>query len=151
MKLKKGSLEAKKFMAKIRAKKGKPKKVNGVKYKKPKLFKPTKKETTKAVKRLVKESLHTDKNSHNYKISISGNIKLSPSNLKFLEIVKKNSKGYNFRAKILWGQPVVLKETKQGTPVEAFNNIGEFDECKIFADELNKGQKYINVKIKTKK
>ena len=31
MKLKKGSLEAKRFMAKIRAKKGKSKKVSGVK------------------------------------------------------------------------------------------------------------------------
>ena len=136
MKLKKGSLEAKRFMAKIRAKKGKTKKVSGIK---------------KTLRKKTPTKKHTDINSHNYKISISGNIKLSPSNLKFLEIVKKNSKGYNFRAKILWGQPVVLKETKQGTPVEAFNNIGEFDECKIFADELNKGQKYINVKIKTKK
>jgi hypothetical protein len=54
MKLKKGSLEAKKFMAKIRAKKGKPKKVSGVK-------KPSVKKT------------HTDIKSHNYKISISGN------------------------------------------------------------------------------
>ena len=136
MKLKKGSLEAKRFMAKIRAKKGKPKKVSGI---------------NKSLRKKTPTKNHTDIKSHNYKISISGNIKLSQSNLKFLEIVKKNSKGYNFRAKILWGQPVVLKETKQGTPVEAFNNIGEFDECKIFADELNKGQKYINVKIKTKK
>ena len=53
MKLKKGSIEAKKFMAKIRAKKGKPKKVSGVK-------KPSVKKT------------HTDIKSHNYKISISG-------------------------------------------------------------------------------
>lgn len=59
MKLKKGSIEAKNFMAKIRAKKGKPKKVSGVK--KPSVKKtPTKK--------------HTDINSHNYKISISGEI-----------------------------------------------------------------------------
>lgn len=57
MKLKKGSLEAKRFMAKIRSKKSKPKKVSGVK--KPSVKKtPTKK--------------HTDINSHNYKISISG-------------------------------------------------------------------------------
>lgn len=53
MKLKKGSLKAKRFMAKIRAKKGKPKKVSGVK-------KPSVKKT------------HTDIKSHNYKISISG-------------------------------------------------------------------------------
>lgn len=55
MKLKKGSLEAKRFMAKIRAKKGKLKKVSGVK-------KPSVKKT------------HTDIKSHNYKISISGEI-----------------------------------------------------------------------------
>jgi hypothetical protein len=53
MKLKKGSLEAKRFMAKIRAKKGKAKKVSGVK-------KPSVKKT------------HTDIKSHNYKILISG-------------------------------------------------------------------------------
>lgn len=53
MKLKKGSLEAKKFMAKIRAKKSKAKKISGVK-------KPSVKKT------------HTDIKSHNYKISISG-------------------------------------------------------------------------------
>jgi len=56
MKLKKGSLEAKRFMSKIRAKKGKPKKISGVK-------KPSVKKT------------HTDIKSHNYKISISGNSK----------------------------------------------------------------------------
>lgn len=58
MKLKKGSLEAKRFMAKIRAKKGKPKKVSGVK------------KTSKVKKTPTKK--HTDINSHNYKISISG-------------------------------------------------------------------------------
>ena len=53
MKLKKGSLKAKRFMAKIRTKKSKSKKVSGVK-------KPSVKKT------------HTDIKSHNYKISISG-------------------------------------------------------------------------------
>ena len=55
MKLKKGSLEAKRFMAKIRAKKGKSKKVSGVK-------KPSVKKT------------HTDIKSHNYKIIKDKNI-----------------------------------------------------------------------------
>ena len=75
MKLKKGSKAARDFMAKLRASRGKKKKVSGTK--KPKLFKPTKLQTKKAVQRLVKESLkpkkvHTDVKSHNYRISISG-------------------------------------------------------------------------------
>jgi hypothetical protein len=57
MKLKKGSLEAKRFMAKIRAKKGKPKKVSGIK---------------KTLRKKTPTKNHTDINSHNYKISISG-------------------------------------------------------------------------------
>ena len=59
MKLKKGSLEAKQFMAKIRAKKGKPKKVSGIK---------------KTLRKKTPTKKHTDINSHNYKISISGEI-----------------------------------------------------------------------------
>jgi transposase-like protein len=73
MKLKKGSLEAKKFMEKIRAKKGKPKKISGVK-------KPSVKKT------------HTDIKSHNYKISISGiEKKLSSSAIKELKKIAKIS------------------------------------------------------------
>jgi len=58
MKLKKGSKAAKDFMAKIRAKKGKskPKAKKVGAYKKPTLFKPTKKQTAAAVKRLVKQA-----------------------------------------------------------------------------------------------
>jgi len=75
MKLKKGSKAARDFMAKLRASRGNKKKLSGTK--KPKLFKPTKLQTKKAAKRLVKESLkpkkvHTDVKSHNYRISISG-------------------------------------------------------------------------------
>jgi hypothetical protein len=43
--------------------------VSGKKYPKPKLFKPTKKQTKKAAQRLVKQS-HKDTNSHNVKLSI---------------------------------------------------------------------------------
>jgi len=58
MKLKKGSKAAKDFMAKIRVKKGKskPKAKKIGAYKKPTLFKPTKKQTAAAVKRLVKQA-----------------------------------------------------------------------------------------------
>lgn len=86
MKLKKGSAEAKKFMASIRAKKkgakkatakklSGTKKIAGVKYPKPKLFKPTKKETSAAAKRLAKQSLHKDTKSHNVKISVVSGLK----------------------------------------------------------------------------
>ena len=112
MKLKKGSLEAKKFMAKIRAKKGASKKVSGVKYKKPKLFKPTKKETTKAVKRLVKESLHTDKNSHNYKISISGVENLIKDRNLYEKMLKAKKSLINEHLKIL-KQKSLSKETQK--------------------------------------
>ena len=57
MKLKKGSLEAKKFMAKIRAKKSKPKKVSGIK---------------KTLRKKTPTKKHTDIFSHNYNITISG-------------------------------------------------------------------------------
>ena len=46
------------------------KKISGSKYPKPKLFKPTKKQTKDATKRLVKESLHKDNKSHNVKINV---------------------------------------------------------------------------------
>jgi transposase-like protein len=72
MKLKKGSLEAKRFMAKIRAKKGKPKKISGVK-------KPSVKKT------------HTDIKSHNYKISING---LTNSQIADFKLSKERLKEY---------------------------------------------------------
>lgn len=68
MKLKKGSKEARDFMAKIRGKKKGTKKV--VKKRAPK--KVVKKVVTKkAVKKIAGEK-HTDIKSHNYKINISG-------------------------------------------------------------------------------
>ena len=70
MKLKKGSKEAKAFMAKLRAaRKGAG---AGIKYKKTKLVKPTKLQTKKTTRRKLSGEQHTDNNSHNYRISISG-------------------------------------------------------------------------------
>jgi hypothetical protein len=71
MKLKKGSLEAKRFMAKIRAKKGKPKKVSGIK---------------KTLRKKTPTKKHTDINSHNYNISISGVNKIAKD--KFNKVVQ---------------------------------------------------------------
>ena len=126
MKLKKGSLEAKRFMAKIRAKKGKSKKVSGVK-------KPSVKKT------------HTDIKSHNYKISISGNKKkFNKEILDFLNKEGKKSKGFTYRAKVLWGQEIVLKE-KNGVPIQKFV-FNDFQLCVDISKELNKGQKYTKIK-----
>lgn len=106
MKFKKGTKEAKAFMEKLRASKGKSKKkLSGVKkntsvlsgtYKKPKLFKPTKKETTKAVNRLVAENL---KNSLilEYKVSQGGKYYVS-SNFELNGIgIKKIGNGQDHR------------------------------------------------------
>jgi hypothetical protein len=80
MKLKKGSKEARDFMAKIRAKKKGTKKP----IKKSALKKAVKKVATKkAVKRIAGEK-HTDNKSHNYKINISG-----------LDFFEKNRLEYN--------------------------------------------------------
>ena len=66
----------------------KAKKISGTKYPKPKLFKPTKKQTKKAAQRLVKES-HKDTNSHNVKLSIYSGTGLT-SKEKTLGYVKPN-------------------------------------------------------------
>jgi hypothetical protein len=66
MKLKKGSEEAKRFMAKIRAKKGKTKKISGIK---------------KTLRKKTPTKKHTDINSHNYNISISGINKIAKEKL----------------------------------------------------------------------
>ena len=79
--------------------------------------------------------------------SLSGTkIKVSEDILRFLESEGKNSKGYTYRAKLLWGQEIVLKE-KNGNPIEKFV-IGDYDEAVYIAKELNKGQDYTNVKTK---
>lgn len=89
MKLKKGSLEAKKFMAKIRAKKGKPKKVSGVK------------KISKVKKTPIKK--HTDINSHNYNITISG---INKNNF---ESLKERLQFNNVLSKFLFDLKLQLK------------------------------------------
>ena len=98
MKLKKGSLEAKRFMAKIRAKKGKSKKVSGVK----KISKVKKTPTKK----------HTDINSHNYKISISGVENLIKDRNLYEKMLKAKNWIINENLKIL-KQKSLSKETQK--------------------------------------
>lgn len=93
MKLKKGSAQAKAFMKKLRDARGKKKtapkkKISGPKrYPKPKLFKPTKKQTDQACERLVKQSL---KGHPKHKISLSGNIDYISKLQQELRIVDQN-------------------------------------------------------------
>jgi hypothetical protein len=90
MKLKKGSLEAKKFMAKIRAKKGASKKVSEIK-------KPSVKKT------------HTDIKSHNYKISISGANNYINKEIQLINDIKK---GIEIIIKEIKNTDKLIKEQK---------------------------------------
>ncbi len=136
MKLKKGSAAAKAFMAKIRAKRKKTTKVGAAK-------KTAKKKAVKKVTRL-----HKDSKSHNVRISVvSGNIKYSPDEIKFLETESKHSKGYKYRAKILFGQIIVLKETEAGTPVKKWI-VDDMEVASSLAKDLNNSYKLSKVKSK---
>jgi hypothetical protein len=145
MKLKKGSKEAKAFMAKLRAaRKGAG---AGIKYKKPKLLGLQKLQTKKTIKRKLSGKQHTDNKSHNYRISISG-FKLSEDEKKFLVSEGKRSKGFKYRAKILWGDFIVLKEKENGTPISKFI-VDNMEVAKYLSEQLNKGTTL--TKVKTKK
>jgi hypothetical protein len=142
MKLKKGSAEAKRYMASIRAKKKGPKKaaVKKVTVKKA----PVK----KTVKKAPVKSIHKDTKSHNVKISVvSGIIKLSNDEKKFLENEGKKSKGYKYRAKVLWGDWIVLKEKENGQPIQKFI-VDSIEIAQFLAKQLNKGQNLSKVKGK---
>lgn len=132
MKLKKGTSAAKKFMASIRAKKKGPKKAS----------------VKKTVKKALVKNLHKDTKSHNVKISVvSGLIKLSNDEKKFLETEGKKSKGYKYRAKVLWGDCIVLKEKKNGQPIEKFI-VDSIEIAQFLAKQLNEGQNLSKVKGK---
>jgi hypothetical protein len=162
MKLVKGSAAAKAYMAKIRAKR---KKISGVKEtnkikkaaKKLKVTLPHGYATSKGkvrvsgVKKAAKKraSSHKDTKSHNVRISVmSGNIfNFSADELKFLQTEAKKSKGYKYRGKILFGQPIVLKETKMGTPVQKWY-VDNLETASALSKELNTGYKLSKVKSK---
>lgn len=88
---------------------------------------------------------HKDTKSHNVNIRVMSGIKLSNEEIKFLESESKNSTGYNYRAKIIFGQECVLKETKIGTPVKKWS-VDNMEIAKYLADELNKNKKYKKIK-----
>jgi hypothetical protein len=115
----------------------------------------TKKVVKKApVKKVVKKaatkkatSIHKDSKSHNVRISVISGIKLSTEEKSFIEKEGKRSKNFKYRGKILWGSPIILKETNNGTPVEKFG-VDSLEIANFIANELNKGKKYTKVKAK---
>lgn len=146
MKLKKGSAAAKAYMAKIRAKRKKVKKSTIAKPKRAarKVVKAARK---KAAKKMT--SIHKDTASHNVRISVmSGNIYVySAEEFKFLQSESKKSKGYKYRGKILFGAPIVLKETAKGTPVAKFY-VDTLEVANALSKDLNKSHKLSRVKSK---
>jgi len=160
MKLKKGSKAAKEYMASIRKmKKTSAKKVGAIKIvekgesknAKPSAvyqYNRTKKGTFKGLKKIgaTKSSTHKDTKSHNVNIRVvSGVIKLSPDEIKFLHSESKKSKGYTYRGKLLFGQFVVLKETLKGTPVQKWI-VDSMEKANYLSKELNKDHKIGNIK-----
>jgi len=102
----------------------------------------------KAKKGKRTSDMHTDTKSHNVNIRVMSGIDFTPNELKFLESEGKNSKGYKYRAKILWGSPIVLKETKNGTPIQKFY-VDDYKKAEELSVELNKGQNFTKVKGKS--
>jgi len=106
---------------------------------------------SKVAKKSVKEVLQKSgyRMPHGYNL-VKGNVRslsgvFSKEELEFIEKEGKKSKNYNYRAKVLWGQYIVLKETKNGTPIQKWI-VDDYDKGKLIADELNKGQKYHKLK-----
>lgn len=148
MKLKKGSKAAKDYMAKIR------------RMKKPAAGKHTDTKSHNVAIKIVsgvtkKQALKNDlkkaglKLPHGYDVAkrINGTM-FTPDEIKFLEKEGKKSKGYTYRAKILWGEPIVLKETMYGTPVQKFV-VDTYEKATALSKELNDGTGFTKVKKTT--
>jgi hypothetical protein len=102
-----------------------------------------------AIKRSRKvNGLHKDTNSHNVNLRIVSGVELSPDEKKFLISEGKKSKGFKYRAKVLWGDWIVLKEKENGTPVQKFI-VDDFETATYLAKQLNKGQNLTKVKGKS--
>jgi hypothetical protein len=94
-----------------------------------------------------KSSYHKDTKSHNVNIRVMSGIKVSIEEIKFLETEAKNSTGYNYRPKIIFGQECVLKETKAGTPVKKWI-VDSYEKAKYLSEQLNKNKAFKNIKSK---
>jgi hypothetical protein len=107
----------------------------------------SKKGTFKGMKK-VSGGTHKDTKSHNVNIRVvSGIKKLNDEEIKFLHSEIKNATGYNYRGKILFGQPIVLKETKNGTPIKKWV-VDNLEVANILSNELNKNKKFAKLKSK---
>lgn len=92
---------------------------------------------------------HTDTKSHNVKVHvISGVRKLSIEEIKFLHSEIKNAANYHYRPKILFGEQIVLKETKNGTPIKKWI-VDSFEIANILCKELNQNKKFAKLKSKS--
>ena len=94
-----------------------------------------------------KGSYHKDTKSHNVNIRVISGITLSDEEKKFIESESKKSKGYKYRGKILFGSPIVLKETKNGTPVQKYY-VDNLEKANYISSELNKNKSYAKIKGK---
>jgi len=91
--------------------------------------------------------VHTDTKSHNVKINVLSGIILTADEKKFLISEGKKSKGFKYRAKVLWGDNIVLKEKENGTPVQKFI-VDSYELANYLSKELNKNQNLTKVKGK---
>jgi len=90
---------------------------------------------------------HKDTKSHNVNIRVVSGVDFTENEIKFLESESKKSKGYKYRAKVLFGQDIVLKETKNGTPIQKFI-VDDFDKALKLAKALNDGYKFSKIRAK---
>jgi len=95
-------------------------------------------DTKEGIKKLINADL---------KKKISGVVssKFSPDELKFIQSEIKNSKGYKYRGKLLFGQFVVLKETEKGTPIKKWI-VDTMEVANAISHELNTQKKFKKIK-----
>jgi hypothetical protein len=88
---------------------------------------------------------HKDSKSHNVNIRVVSGVNFSSEEIKFLQKEGKESKGYKYRAKILWGSPIVLKETENGTPIKKWE-VDNLNIAQELSKELNKNKNFRKIK-----
>jgi len=76
---------------------------------------------------------------------MNGIFVLTTEEKNFLQKESKESKGYKYRAKILFGSPIVLKETENGTPIKKWE-VDNFVKAQNLSNELNKNKNLRKIK-----
>jgi hypothetical protein len=108
---------------------------------------PKKDQVSRSVKFPIKlpATVQIGSNKKNKNSVLSGLIKLSVDEKKFLENEGKKSKGFKYRGKMLWGEWIVLKEKENGQPVQKFI-VDSYEIADYLSKQLNKGQKLTKIK-----